>query len=163
MLELLIALFLVAACALPLAQLPIKAAQEEFNCAYRMHAERLADLAFAKVKEKLYGQEISWEEICSPRGKGAQVFEDTVSVDIESQNVKKFIRRSTLSSTGKKKQNGEELRLATIKVQVISSDGKFKPFRTKKGSKTTRTFTYQVLLNKPPLPAALAPTPEGSA
>ncbi len=163
MLELLIALVLIATCALPLAQLPIKAAQEEFNCTYRMHAERLADLAFAKVKEKLYRQEISWEEICSPKGSGAQVFEDTVEIDIASRNKKKFIRRSILSSTGKKLQNGEELRLATVKIQIISSDKKFKPFRTKKGVKTTRNFTYQVLLTKPPLPIASAPAMEGAA
>ncbi len=135
MLELLIALFLVAACALPLAQLPIKAAQEEFNCAYRMHAERLADLAFAKVKEKLYGQEISWEEICSPRGKGAQVFEDTVSVDIESQNVKKFIRRSTLLRRARKSKTGRSCASRRSKSRSYPATGSSNPSAQKKGLK----------------------------
>src|ERR1043165_9034517 len=84
MLELLIALFLVGVCALPLAQHPMKALQEETRSAYRMQLHRLADIAFAEFKEKIYQQEIPWKEICSPReAKSIFIPKEPAKVDFE--------------------------------------------------------------------------------
>ncbi len=163
LLELLIALFLISSFILPLAQFPMQAIQEEFKSAHRMHAERLAQGAFAKIKKKLHAQEISWEEITRPSTQRALVFEDTVSVEFESLGKRDFKVQGTLWSVGKKLQNGEELRLTTVQVQVGSTEKKYKPFRTKKSSRQTRTFTYQLLIQKAAIPPASIDLPQETA
>ena len=54
LLELLIALVLVGTIALPLAQLPMQATQEQLKSLQRSQSQRLADNGLPKLKEKLY-------------------------------------------------------------------------------------------------------------
>jgi len=149
-----IALTLVGTCILPLSELPMRAIREEFRSAYRMQSQRLADLAFAKVKEKLHKEEISWKEISKTRGDRAIVLTDDFNVCLEPAKKKedlvqrKFLILGTLYSVGKQGQNSEEWRLATVCIRVTPEQKKFKLFRTKKGTKESRTYTYQVLIHK---------------
>jgi hypothetical protein len=143
----LIALFLAGMCALPLARLPMQALQEETKSAYRMQMHRLADLAFAKFKEKLYQEEISWKEITSPRGKKALIVLDDkgiVEVGFKPLGIRKFIRKCTLYSVGKKGKSGEELRLATFQVKFTPQEKKYPLF----GKSKAPVFTYQILITK---------------
>jgi hypothetical protein len=152
-----IGLYLVALCALPLAQLPMKALKEETKSAYRMQMHRFADLAFAQVKEKLYRQEISWKQISSPSHHPAILFEDTITVGFEPLGSRQFNRKGTLHSVGKKAQNGEEWRLITFKVTFRPREKKYQLFFNKNGTKASScTFIYQALVNKSN-PAVQAP------
>jgi hypothetical protein len=148
MLELMIAIALVGTCALPLARFPMQAVQEAFKSAYRMQAQRLADLAFAEVKEKLYCKEISWKEIIKPRNNKALVLDDVAEVSFEPLGKRKFSRKVSLHSIGKKGQNAEEWRLATLRVKITPQEKGMKLFRSKKSLVKSRIYTYQVLINK---------------
>jgi hypothetical protein len=149
LLELMIGLYLVSLCALPLAQLPMKTLKEEIKSAYRMQMHRFADLAFAQIKEKLYRQEISWKQISSPSDDPTILMEDTITIAFEPLGSRKFNRKGTLHSVGKKAKSGEEWRLITFKVKFKPQEKKYKLFFNKKGSKvSSRTFIYQVLVSK---------------
>lgn len=148
MLEMLIAVVLVGMCALPLAQIPMRALQQEYHSAYRLQAQRLADLAFADIKERLYKKEIPWKQIINPSDKKATVLEDTVEVAIEPLGTRKFIRRGTLHSVGKKNKKGEECRLATIQITIMPVEKKLRLFRGKKHPQRSCSFNYQLPLSK---------------
>ena len=150
MLELLIGIFLFGVCASPLIRLPLKALREETKNAYRMQMHRYADIAFSEVKEKLYRQEISWKEISSPANNPKVLPEEKIIIDLSKELGKRtFDRKVTLHSVGKKGQNGEEYRLATVKVTFKPQEKKSDLFRVKKGSKiSSRTFIYKVFIKK---------------
>jgi hypothetical protein len=148
MLELMIALILLAMCILPLGRLPFTIAREEFNSAYRMQAQRLADLAFAEVKEKRHRQEIPWKDIARTREDGATVFNEDVDVSFDPLGKRTFLLTGTLHSVGKKGQNSEEYRLATVRIKVEPKLKQSKMFRSKKNRVTSQVFTYQVLIHK---------------
>jgi hypothetical protein len=148
LLELLIALFLVGSCALPLACFPMRAIQEEIKSAYRMEMPRLADLAFAEFKEKLYYQEFPWDMIASSSENKATVIDDFAEISIDPVGLKKFKRTATMHSIGKKGKQGEEWRLVTFIVKFQPVAGKLKFFQGKKRNKKGCVFTYQVILEK---------------
>ncbi len=143
-----IALLLVGMCALPLAQLPIRAVQQEYKSAYRMQAQRLADLAFADIKEQLYSNKISWKEIVRGKKDPAIVLDKTVEISFEDKSKFKFARFGTLHSVGKKTPNGDEWRLVTFRVKMTPVQKGFKLFRTKKNLVESRIYTYQVMVHK---------------
>jgi hypothetical protein len=161
MLEMMIALVLVGACALPLAQIPMRALQQECKSAYRMQAQRLADLAFADLKEKLYRKEIPWKEIASPSNNKSLVLEDVVEVAIDPLGKRKFNRRGTLHSVGKKNAKEEEFRLVTFRVKIQPVEKNIKLFRAKKNLKDSCSFSYQFLVNKTSNQAPSLTPPEG--
>lgn len=157
MLELLIALFLVGTFALPLAQFPMRAVQQEYKSAYRMQAQRLADRSFASLKEKLYTQDVPWKDIVKTKGDKTA---EEVTVSLPPRGKKAFVLETTLHSVGKKTKEGDEYRLATYTVKVSPKDKKFKLFRAKKRWAKSRIYTYQALICKPAAPAAQTTTPE---
>ncbi len=160
MFELMIALFLVGSFALPLARFPMQAIQEEFKSAYRMQAQRLADLAFAEIKEKLYKNEIPWKEIIKPRNNKAVVLNDFPEVAFDPLGKRTFSRQATIHSIGKMGKDSEEWRLATVRVKITPQEKKLKLFRSKKNLVKSRIYTYQILINKSlPTPPAIAEVP----
>lgn len=140
----------------------MRAIQEEVRSAYRMQAQRLADLAFAEIKEKLYRNEIPWKQIAQPSQEKTVVLEDVVEVAIEPLGKRKFVRRGTLHSVGKKAQNGDEWRLATFRVEIKPLEKGMKLFQGKKNPRTSKSFIYQVLVGKTSAPAAAPVLPEGA-
>ena len=117
-----------------------------------MEVQRLGDLAFAEFKEKLYRQEIPWEEIVSSTHEKVNVIDDVVVLSLEPVGTRKFKRTATVHSIGKKGKQGEEWRLATFRVEFKPAESRL--FRGKNKNKD-RTFIYQVLLEKKPnLPPA---------
>ncbi len=133
LLELLIALFLIVTCALPLAQIPMRALQKEFKSAQAMEMHRLADLAFAEIKEKAYLHEIPWEQIV----KKTVVMNDSKELTQQPFYSTQIKRVGTISSVGKKRKDGQELRLVTFRL-VLSH------------SSQTQRFVYQFLVTKDP-------------
>lgn len=159
LLELLIALVLVGLCIFPLATVPLSALKEDYNSAYRMQTQRLADLAFADVKQKLYSQELPWKEIVKSRTEKIFLLKDSLDVHLEPQRKRKFLRQVTLKSRLKKGLNSEEWFLATFNVTITPEDKKIQLFRTKKKKIpcASRTFVYQVLIGKTAVAAPLPP------
>ncbi len=168
MLELLIALFLVGICALPLAEIPMKALTEETKSAYRMQMHRLADLTYAEFKEKLYKQEIPWKEICSPQNSKANFPVKSATVAFEPLGSRTFSQSADFHSVGKKGKNGEEIRLVTLKV-AFKTKKKFMLFQGGKKRSAPCVFTYQTLVVKsspteqPSLEIAPTNPPKGQA
>ncbi len=150
MLELLIALFLVSICVLPLAEIPMRALKEETKSAYRMQFHHYADLAFAEFKEKIYRQEIPWKQICSPNEAKSEFRLEKPAFD--SIGGRKFERKATFYSVGKKGKKGEEVRLVTFKISFKMQEERFSLFRGKKNEKkdryAPRSFTYKMLVVK---------------
>lgn len=66
LIEVLIAILLVSICLIPLIQIPINSYRSEMEWLEEMDRERLAELAFADVKEKLLKNELAWEKIPGP-------------------------------------------------------------------------------------------------
>ncbi|MGC2594776.1 MAG: hypothetical protein WA347_00670 [Rhabdochlamydiaceae bacterium] len=162
-----IALFLVGMCALPLAQLPMKALTEVTKSSHRMQMHRLADFAFSQIKEKLYQQEISWKEITNPRGKKAIVLDDgkIVEVGFKPLGKRKFIRKCTLHSVGKKGKSGEESRLVTFEVKFTPQDKKYPLFGKDKAGKAKAgpVFIYKIFVTKSNSPELIQPSVEGNS
>jgi hypothetical protein len=166
MLEFMIALFLVTICALPLSQFPMQAVQEECKSAYRMQAQRLADLAFSHVKEKLYREEIPWQDILRTRENRAVVLKDEVEVCFEPLGKRKFKRLGTLHSSGKTTQSGDEWRLITCCIKITPLQKGYKLFRTPKNTVASRTFTYQAVVSRtstPPPAQPVAQVPQATS
>jgi hypothetical protein len=111
---------------------------------------RYADIAFSEVKEKLYCQEITWKEISSPANNPKVLPQKEITIDLNKELGKRtFNRKVTLHSVGKKGQNGEEYRLATVKVTFKPKEKKSDLFRVRKGSKiSSRSFVYKVFIKK---------------
>lgn len=63
LLETIIALFLITICLLPIAQNPIFFLKSQIISLEKMDLERIADLSFSEIKEKLYKNEIPFDEI----------------------------------------------------------------------------------------------------
>ncbi len=162
MLELLIALFLVGTFALPLAQFPMRAVKQEYNSAYGLQAQRIADLSFAELKENLYKQEIPWKEILKTRAEKKVLPNENVEVFLHPIGKKEFLLEKTLYSVGKKTKEGDEYRLATYRVKVTPKDKTFKLFRNKKHPVSSRIYTYQTLLCKQAAPSAQTSAPENT-
>lgn len=156
MLELMIGIFLICICVFPLVQLPTNALKEETKTAFRIQMHRHADLAFAQIKELLYRQEISWDNLSRPAKDKATPINDKITIAFKPLGSREFHRSVLLHSVGKKNQNGEEWRLVTVKV-------KFRPLFFNKGeSKASRIFTYQILVKRaqhlPSEPKNVAPS-----
>lgn len=140
MLELLIALLLVITCALPLAQLPLHSLAAQYKSVYRIHMQRLSDLAYKEILEKLYTHEIPWRDLSSQK---KVIINDVISAEIPGSGKQKFKRRATLSAVGKLGKNGDELRLVKIKIR-LKPENKFHA--------RSPIFTYQTIARKTPAP-----------
>lgn len=102
LLEVLIALSLVALCLIPLVKQPLKLYKEEFAYLERMELERLADWTFTEVKELLLKNEIPWEKIPEKNGQTDNFPLPPMSIDIAGFNKKKVERSFFLTGRGEK-------------------------------------------------------------
>lgn len=141
MLELLIALLLVVTCALPLARMPLHSISAQYKSVYRIHMDRLADLAYKEILEKLYAHEIPWKDLSDSSKK--VILNDVISAEIPGSGKQKFKRRATLSAVGKLGKNGDELRLVKIKIR-LEPENKFHA--------RSPIFTYQTIARRTPAP-----------
>ena len=148
MIEMMIALVLVGTCVLPLAQIPMRALQQECKSAYRMQTQRLADLAFAEIKERFYTHEISWKELSRPSNNRAKIHNKMVDVEIDPLGKKKFNIQGFVSSIGKKNNKEEEWRLVTVQIEIEPKEKNPKLFRKKLVEKNGCKYSYKLLVSK---------------
>lgn len=128
LLEMLIAIGLIA-CALPLATGSFSCVKREIEVLREIELQRLADLAFADVKAKLYRQEIPWDAVAT-YAEPSQV----VEISLGTLGTKKYTQTVSFSSSKKFSQPDH----ACPKVEVSYLAGK---------QKLKKIFTYQVYLS----------------
>jgi hypothetical protein len=138
LLELLIALSLLVLCAIPLVRNPLFLARKEIATFEKIEMERLAELAFAELLEKLYQNEIPlklFEETNMPKDPYQR---DVASVDLPGILNKKFTREFFLWMPARKLGTDQnEFGLLHIKI-------KLSPFGKNKDA--TRNFSYRVFI-----------------
>ncbi len=144
LLEVLIALSLTLTCALPMASLPSRALKEEIAIAYDAQARRLADLAFAQLKERLYKNEIPWEQIARCQEGRQDLFEDTYTVSLPSAGTRKFKGKVSLKFPkkfpSKQEQGIDTYFLLVARIQI-------KP-AYKKTDQKNQVFSHLIIVHK---------------
>lgn len=131
-----IALAVLIMCTIPFIHVPTLALKNSLSCIEQLEYDRLSDLTYALVKERICMQEITWEELCSKRMR-------RISADDLSFFGKRMRRKCFLRSVGKKDKSGEEHRLATLKIFLFPAKK-----RGKEKDKNRQEYTYKFLVKK---------------
>ena len=118
LLELMIALTLVMLCVLPFVNIPTKAMHKELHAIKRLELQHIADATFALIKEQIYTQKISWEQICLPKEKKALILDDLVSFSPQGLKNQQVARKCYLYSKKKIDRENRENCLVTIEVHL---------------------------------------------
>ena len=147
LLEILIAIFIVSLCLIPLIQAPIRSYRAEMRLLEEMEGERLADWTFSEIKEKLLKNEIPWEKLPGTEVKSAPFSLPSATIQIFGAKTKKIERTFTLKCgkigerTGK---NGEVYRMFTVAID-------FEPrLSQRKRDKRRGDYTYRLQARKLP-------------
>jgi hypothetical protein len=149
LLELLIAIFLLGTCALPLVQVPMGAMRETIKSCYRLQLQRIADLAFADIKTRLYQHEIEWKQLLKSSSKEKElVMDDTIEIALKGLGRRTFERRCYVYSVGKTGKEGDEHRLVTILIALQSKPHRFNLFPRKSTHKDTAVYQYELFISK---------------
>lgn len=137
--EVLIAILLVSICLIPLIRTPINTYLSEMEWLEEMERERLAELAFADIKEKLLKNELAWEKIPGPGFSSGPFTLPTTQTHIPGCKPKEISITYTLSC-GKNREkiglHGEIYRMLTVAIE-------FTPPLSKKA-----TYRFQIMVRK---------------
>ncbi len=147
LLELLIGLFLLSTCALPLVHLPMQTLQEAVKSAWRIQMHHYADLAFAEIKEKVYTRQVEWDEMTAPRAQKNLILDDEVAYCLPVTGRRTFCRKGYLHSVGKKNNEGKEFRLVTCTIAFQTKD-RLRLFKLRKRKRDTVSYVYQFTVEK---------------
>ncbi|MES2344546.1 MAG: hypothetical protein V4494_01215 [Chlamydiota bacterium] len=138
LLELLIALSILALCALPLVRTPLFSARQEIAAFEKMELARLAELGFAKIFEQLHQNEIPPKAFEAKTLQNTPYLKDTVVIDLPGILNKKFNREFFLW-THAQKEGPEQNEFKIVRIKIT-----FTPFETTK--KKSKSFTYSVFI-----------------
>jgi hypothetical protein len=141
LLELLIALTLVTLCLLPFIGIPSKAVKEELLSMQRLQLQHMSDRTYAGIKERMYQQDISWDQLVHAEEKKMILIEDQITLPIKELAAQRFGRKCYLSSRYKQSSNDEAYCLVTIKVVFRKIPNAFFAFKKKK----KMTFIYKII------------------
>jgi len=118
LLEVLVALTLVILCAVPLILKPIQVYRAERFFLEEVEGERLADLTFSEIKEKLLNNEIAWEKIPDMNQTSSPFKLPPGTLFVPGRAPKRVERTYTLRCKGEKKGlNGETYKMIHVKVE----------------------------------------------
>jgi hypothetical protein len=138
LLEILIALVLVALCAIPLIVKPIRTYRFEMKALEEMEGERLADWTFSEIKEEMLKNKIPWEKLPSYHETSGPFSLDPGSIQVPGRKAKKIERSFTLFGKGEKEGiEGQTYRMIYVKIE-------FDPALSKK----KKTYTYRLPVQK---------------
>ncbi len=140
--EILIALLLVSICLTALIERPIQGYISEWKLCKEIEGERLANLAFCEIKEKLLKNEIPWDKIPSPGQMSAPFLLPPIILNLPSHKPitieRSFILRC--KKKGEKTNANECYRLLNVEVF-------FNPkLSQKRISKNKGHYSYRVLV-----------------
>lgn len=123
-----LALSLVALCALPLIRAPALYAQKQVLALEEIQLQLASEKALGEIKEKLYSQSLSWEEITSAEKKPLKICEDTF---ILAEGFPTYRRTCSLKTVQLKEGKNQELwakLLIEIRFAKTSRNTKEKKF-----------------------------------
>jgi hypothetical protein len=126
LLEILIALFLLSLCLFPIARNPIFFLKSQLKIIDEIHCQRIADLTFCKIKEKLYQNEICWDSLIKNKS-NSKIYSDLKDELVEVDNFyKKEIKRSyKISIKNQKKGQGNYLyRILNVEIYLLPKNQK---------------------------------------
>lgn len=140
LLEILIAIALVALFALPLSFNPTRTILKQVDLLEEMECERIADLSFAEVKEILLKNELSWDEIGA--GKGKKYPLPQKFIHLKGFSKKAVDRRFSFQV----KHEKEGVQGATLRHLIITID--LTLAKLSKKEKATLPFEYHLFAKK---------------
>lgn len=124
LLEVLLAITIIALFAAPLIRYPIQYYRTEIDQLEKFEMQRLADWTFTEIKEKLLKEEIPWEQL-PEKGQSIVRSLPDETIRLPSLSSRTIHRSFTLKCKGEKTGiHGEIFRLYSVKVKL----GSFKPF-----------------------------------
>lgn len=127
LMEILIALFLVSLCIIPLIGQPLRLAKNEFQKLELMEKERLADWIFSEVKEMFLKNEIPWEKIPELQKTTGPFFMPAVKIQFPGCKEKKIPCKFTLWGQGEKTGvNGEKYRHIYVRLFLEETKYEFR-------------------------------------
>lgn len=137
LLEVLIALFLITACIIPLIRIPYIALKKEISFLENFHLTRIADLSFSEIKTKLFKNEIHWSDIPLKTDSKNELIYELPPYNIFCFKTKKTINRKAIICA-KEKEGKQNItyRLAIVTI-VLSKDNNEK-----------KEFVYKAFMRK---------------
>ena len=143
LLEVLIALLLVSLCLIPLIRSPVENYRTEMRQLEEMEGERLADITFAEIKEKLAKHEIAWDRLPAPGTKTAPFPLPSLPIHIPGCKEKKIERAFTLRCDKRGEKQGPHGEI----TRIVKVDVSFTPqLSQKKKQKDHSEYSYRVIL-----------------
>ncbi len=134
-----VALSLVALCALPLIRAPALHVQKQLQALEEIQLHLESEKALSEIKEKFYTQSLSWEEVVSAAKKPLLVSEDPLVLpDLAS-----YLRTCCIKSAAVKEGKNSEL-WAKVLIEVRFAK------RSAKGKE--KKFLHTITLCQKPLP-----------
>lgn len=141
LLEVLVALTLVALCAIPLIIKPIRIYRSEMRLLEEGEGERLADWTFSEIKEQLLQNTIPWEKLPSFHQTTEPFLLKSASIFIPGRVPKEIRRSFTLYGKGEKTgEGGEVYRMLHVKIV-------FDPQLSQR-KKRENLYTYRTIIQR---------------
>jgi hypothetical protein len=143
--EVLLAIFLVSLCLIPLIRSPIENYRKELNLLKEIEGERWAEWSFSEIKEKFLNNDIPWEKIPTAGTTSSRFHLPPITLELPglpSKTIERsFILRCTKKSE-KQTKNGETYRLLWVDLY-------FSPkLSQKKIKKKKQDYSFRILVKK---------------
>lgn len=143
LLEVIIALTLVALCAIPLILKPIRVYRSEMRSLEEGEGERLADWTFSEIKERLLKNEIPWEKLPALNETTPPFLMSSSTISVPGRKPKRIERAFTLYGKGEKQGIGGEIyRMIYVKIH-------FSPELSRR-KKKENTYVYRISVRRMP-------------
>lgn len=143
LLEVMIALTLVALCAIPLILKPIRVYRSEMRLLEEGEGERLADWTFSEIEEQLFKNSIPWEKLPALRATTHPFVMSPAAIHVPGRKPKQIERAFTLYGKGEKEGlNGETYRMLYVTIY-------FRPELSRR-KKKDNAYVYRVIVRRMP-------------
>lgn len=141
LLEVLIGIFLISLCLSPLVYGPISSYISEIRIFKEVEGERMADLSFSEIKEKLFKNEIPWKSLPEP-GNTTEKLSLPEMYYQTPNGQKKKVERHFVLRCGKKgeKTDSEKTIYRKLTVEI--------EFQPNLSSKKQKKYSYKILAKK---------------
>lgn len=143
--EVLIAIFLVSLCLIPLIRSPIENYRNELQLLKEMEGERWAEWSFSEIKEKLLNNDIPWEKIPLPGTVSSQFHLSPITLEIPGMPPKTVQRSFSLRCTKKSEKETKNKEI----YRLLWIDLYFSPkLSQKKITKQKGDYSFRILVKK---------------
>lgn len=143
--EVLIAIFLVSLCLIPLIRSPIKNYRYELKLLEEMEGERWAEWSFSEIKEKLLNNDIPWEKIPAPGTASPKISLPPITLQLPGLPPKTIQRSFSLRCTKKSEKETKDKEI----YRLLRIDLYFNPrLSQKKHNKQKQDYSFRIMVKK---------------